>query len=532
VLARSTVSVDQPLAGRPTAVVLGLMVALIACLTISVATARASDDSQVAEQSSDTTQSATATASPATAEANAAPAASTTPAQPETEPVADEPAQPAAPPAGTEVPATGDEPTEPEAPAEEPAEQPPVTTSEPTESGPDEAEPTEPAPVVPPSASATAQNTSQTWQAVFQVQQGCKSYCQGTSQSQSANQVAETIQSATAIGGGTGSPSSATALNQSTTGQFIWQVQLGCVAFCYGTSQSQTASQWASTTQNATALSDGNAQAHNVGSTMQQVWQLQFGCQVECYGNSQTQSSTQGQSTNQSATATSETWATSYPTDPQSLLVPAWLIALAENLGITIQTSWQYQEASCLEHCVGDSQSQAASQNALTSQEARAVAGIPPEEPKPPVAETPPAAEPTPAVAAIARASSDSAQSFVESATATWRRVSGDGVSGSRVHGRSSVTTSSGSGGGLNTETRFGSSARMAAGSSAKEKTTTSASTSSTSSTDFSSVRVDPLSGLGESNFGFGPISWLLIGLLMVFGIAILRKTHLRSPAV
>ena len=89
---------------------------------------------------------------------------------------------------------------------------------------------------------ATAQNTSQTWQAIFQVQQGCQSHCQGTSQSQTAGQTAETIQNANAIGGGTGSPSNATALNQSTTGQFIWQVQLGCVAFCYGTSQSQTSS--------------------------------------------------------------------------------------------------------------------------------------------------------------------------------------------------------------------------------------------------------------------------------------------------
>ena len=448
------------------------MVALLASLAISVATARASDDSQVAEQSSDTAQSATATASPATAEAPAAPAASTAPAEQETEPVAEEPA-PAAPPAETEVPATdeGSEPSQPEAPAE----QPPVTTSEPTEPEPNEAEPTEPAPVVPPSASATAQNTSQTWQAIFQVQQGCQSHCQGTSQSQTAGQTAETIQNANAIGGGTGSPSNATALNQSTTGQFIWQVQLGCVAFCYGTSQSQTASQWASTTQNATALSDGNAQAHNVGSTMQQVWQLQFGCQVECYGNSQTQSSTQGQSTNQSATATSETWAPAYPTDAQSLL-PAWLIALAENLGITIQTSWQYQEASCLEYCVGDSQAQAASQDALTSQEARAVAGIPPEEPKPPVAETPPAAKPAPTVAAIARASST--QSFVERATATWRRISGDGVSGSQIRRRSGVTTSSGSGSGLTAETRFESSAQAAAGS-AKAKSTTSASTTS-----------------------------------------------------
>ncbi len=504
--ARSTDSVDRSLIGRSTAAVFGLMVALIASLAISVATARAADDAQVAEQSAETTQSAEATASPATTEATAAPVEPATPA----EPVAEEPAQPIeppAPPAETEVPATDDSPEVPE--AEVPAEQPPVTTTQPAE--PAEVEPTEPAPVAPPpSASATAQNQSQTWQAIFQVQQGCQSHCQGTSQSQSAAQVAETIQNATAIGGGTGSPSNATALNQSTTGQFIWQVQLGCVAFCYGTSQSQAATQWASTTQNATALSDGNAQAHNVGSTMQQVWQLQFGCQVECYGNSQTQTSTQAQSTNQSATATSETWAPSYPTDAQSLL-PAWLVALAENLGVTIQTIWQYQEASCLENCVGDSQSQDAAQNALTSQEASAVAGVPPQEPAPPTVEAPPAAppEPEPTVAGTAGASS-SGKSFFERVSATWRRVAGDGTSATRIRQHASATTTTGSGHSATTHTTVESSSHLNTSSSSSSSSSSKASTSvitetgssSSSSADLSSVRLEPLKGLGDSKLG------------------------------
>lgn len=524
--ARSTDSVDRSLIGRSTAAVLGLMVALIASLAIGVATARAADEAQVAEQSAETSQSATATASPATTEAPAAPA----------EPVAEEPAEPIdppAPPAEEEVPATDDSPEVPE--VEVPAEQPPVTPTEPAP--PAEVEPAEPAPVEPPpSASATAHNQSQTWQAIFQVQQGCQSHCQGTSQSQSAAQTAETIQNATAIGGGTGSPSNATALNQSTTGQFIWQVQLGCLAYCYGTSQSQTANQWASTTQNATALSDGNAQAHNVGSTMQQVWQLQYGCQVKCYGNSQTQTSNQAQSTNQSATATSETWGPSYPADARSLL-PAWLVALAQNLGITIQTIWQYQEASCLENCVGDSQSQDATQNALTLQEASAVAGVPPQEPAPPAVEAPPAAPPAPepAVAGTAGASS-SGKSFFERVSAGWRRVTGHGTSAARLRGHASVTTATGSGQGATTHTTVESSSRVHATSSSSSTTGTSVITKTSSpdlgSADLSEVGLEPLKGLGNSRWGYGAIGWILIALLMAFGLATLRKANVGRPAV
>jgi hypothetical protein len=535
VLARSTASVDRPLVGRSAAAVFGLVVALIASLAIGAAAARASADSQVAEQASATGQSATATASPAPADASAAPTGSSSapaessavPPAPDQEsgPVAEEPAEPAPPPAETEVPAE-----ETETPATPTPEKP--ATMAPAEAELTDADPVEPEPAQPPSASATGQNQSQTWQAIFQVQQGCRSNCQGTSQSQSANQHAETIQNATAIGGGTGSPSSATALNQSTTGQFIWQVQLGCVAFCYGTSQSQTANQWAQTTQNATALADGNAQAHNVGSVMQQVWQLQVGCETECYGTSQTQSSTQGQSTNQSATATSQTWGPSQPTDLNSLL-PAWLIALAENLGITIQTVWQYQQAECLEYCVGGSQAQEAAQRAVTSQDARAVAGIPPVEPKPPVVETPPAGDPEPTVA-TAGVSSGSPETFIERVTATWRRVSADDINGSRIRQSSSATTSSGPGGSTSVDTSVESSVRVEAGSStAKARTRTSATTSAqASSSDFPSVSVDPLNGLGEASFGFSTVGWLLIGLLMAFGVAMLRKTHLRRAVV
>ena len=532
-LARSRSSVDRPLVGRSAAAVLGLMVALIAALAIGATTARASEDAQVAEQWSATTASATATSAPVDGQSSSAVA------EEQSQPTVEEPVEPVSPPAETEAHTTPAPPEPPE--TETPAEQsPPATEStapEPTDpepTAPDE--PAEPEPAEP-SASATAHNQSEVWQAIFQVQQGCRSNCQGTSQSRSATQVADTIQSATAIGGGTGSPSDATALNESTTGQFIWQVQLGCVAFCYGTSQSQTASQWAQTTQNATALADGNAEAHNVGSVMQEIWQLQFGCEVECHGTSQTQSSTQGQSTNQSATATSETWGPWTPGDPASVL-PAWLVALAQNLGITIQTVWQYQEATCLENCVGDSQAQEASQRASTSQDARAVAGVPPPEPPTPTVEQPPAGG-SPAVASIAGAqpSGGSDRSFLERVTATWRRASADGKRGVRIRQHASVSASSGPsrpGTGVS-DTKVELSSRVESGSSSVKATTSSSSSTSTATPNSSSAGTARLD-LAHPASGDRGTNWLLLALLfgstMVLGLAILRKVGARRPAL
>jgi hypothetical protein len=222
--------------------------------------------------------------------------------------------------------------------------------------------------------SATAQNESQTWQAIFQVQQGCRSHCQGTSQSQSADQYAETIQKATAIGGGKGTPSSATALNQSTTA--------------------------------------------------------------------------------------------------------------------------------------------------------------------PPVAATPPG-EPAPTIAPTSGASSSrSPKTFVERVTATWRRVSGHGRSEARIRRSSAATALSGPRSGLTMHTRVESSSRVEAGSStakAHTSATTSTSTttgSDTSSPDFPPVLDEPLSGLEKPDWGFSTAGWILIGLLLACGVALLRKTHLRRPVV
>ena len=206
---------------------------------------------------------------------------------------------------------------------------------------------------------AGGQNRSTVIQVVWQVQQGCRTHCQGTSQSQSVAQWSSTSQTATGVSGrdqtgASGSDHSAAyALNESLTIQFAWQTQIGCVAFCYETSQEQTASQWADTTQTAAAEAALEAWAENLSETLQFVWQLQEGCAYECYGVYQSQSSGQGQSTNQSAEATvrSGSDGTQLALGPDGVIVlPGWLVALANNVGATIQTIYQYQEASCLEH--------------------------------------------------------------------------------------------------------------------------------------------------------------------------------------
>jgi hypothetical protein len=78
--------------------------------------------------------------------------------------------------------------------------------------------------------------------------------------------------------------------------------------------------------------------------------------------------------------------------------VPEWLIAYARNIGATIQTVHQYQEALCVEHCTGDVQVQEAVQRAETRQEAVAMAPPPPEETpvEQPPAEEPPGQGPAP----------------------------------------------------------------------------------------------------------------------------------------
>jgi hypothetical protein len=241
------------------------------------------------------------------------------------------------------------------------------------------------------SGTVVAQNVGRVFQAIWQVQVGCRTYCDGTSQTQWASQQSDTTQSATAIAP-EGQPLGAAAANESSTAQFVWQTQLGCVAFCWNTSMNQSASQDAHTTQMATAVSDFGALAENVAETLQYIWQVQEGCEVECYGVYEFQSASQSQTTNQSATATGS----QYPTSAGSRFDTAesffsWVTAFAQNIGATVQRIFQYQEAGCLEHCGEEALVQAAAQQARTDQ--IAAAGDIPE----PVSEPPSGPEPPPA---------------------------------------------------------------------------------------------------------------------------------------
>jgi hypothetical protein len=213
---------------------------------------------------------------------------------------------------------------------------------------------------------ASAQNTSVIYQAVWQVQKGCQAYCYGTSQVQSASQSSTTHQSATATGGGT-TQAGAVAVNVAGTVQFVFQTQLGCIAFCFTTSQAQSTSQTAQTTQSATATGETFLTALNVAETFQFVWQFQQGCEVECYDASSTQSTTQQQ--------TSQSAGTPYrPFDgPQTFL--AWIAVIAANNAATVQSIFQYDEALCLERCTGDTQVQDAVLTATTNQRATAAVG-------------------------------------------------------------------------------------------------------------------------------------------------------------
>jgi hypothetical protein len=424
VQARSLGSAGRPVFGRPVAAVVA---ALIATFAVGAPAALAGETPGPGDPAADTSQtSATPLADPPPADppsGNAPPAdpppadppsgdpapadpppADPPPAdsppvdQPPTDPPSGDPS-PADPPAtdpppadppGQDGPPTDSSPADPP-PTQSPSGQPedPPSGDPPSSDAPPGETPAQPAP--PPGGNhSAAHNQSRVIQAVWQVQRGCRTHCHGTSQTQRSEQVSETNQRATAISGESdGGGSSAYARNESSTIQFVWQMQIGCVAFCFHTSQSQEASQQSYTTQEADAQSALTAWAENLAETVQYVFQIQQGCEHECHGVTQHQSSTQGQTTNQSATAEA------LGDGGGLFLVPDWLLAYAQNIGATIQLIYQYQDALCLEYCMGDAQLQEAIQHALTDQDAVALAN-PPVPAEPPPGEEPPGEEPPP----------------------------------------------------------------------------------------------------------------------------------------
>ncbi len=284
----------------------------------------------------------------------------------------------------------------------------PSSASAASSTSPPPSAPSSPAATVP---IASAQNMSTVFQTVWQVQQGCKTYCYATSQTQTATQSSATNQKATATGSAS-TPTGALALNVATTIQFIVQTQLGCVAFCYSTSQTQSASQDAQTTQLANATADAIVTAINVADTFQFVWQIQDGCSFECRDVTTSQSVAQNEATDQQQTTSAATSGAPPFDGPQTFL--AWIAVIAGNVGATVQTIYQYDEATCLENCTGDAQAQDAAQSVVTDQEADAftdgqsapVSAAPPSggtpEPGPPIAPPSDLAPQAPVVVAAA----------------------------------------------------------------------------------------------------------------------------------
>jgi hypothetical protein len=86
----------------------------------------------------------------------------------------------------------------------------------------------------------TVQAVNQTTQTIVQVQIGCLFYCTDTHQTQQASQSNTAVQ-VVAQGVADATAPVATAVN--IVNQFVWQLQIGCLAWCSDTSQEQLASQ-------------------------------------------------------------------------------------------------------------------------------------------------------------------------------------------------------------------------------------------------------------------------------------------------
>ena len=94
--------------------------------------------------------------------------------------------------------------------------------------------------------------TSQTVQSTWQLQIGCLLDCVGSSQTQDADESSTTIESVTGQSAGSGGGLEATVT------QVIWQVQIGCLVWCYGSTQIQQES-----TQNTVVLISAPAPDHS-----------------------------------------------------------------------------------------------------------------------------------------------------------------------------------------------------------------------------------------------------------------------------
>jgi hypothetical protein len=223
-------------------------------------------------------------------------------------------------------------------------------------------------------ADAVASNVAVTIQLLWQVQQGCARECVGTSQTQEAAQQATTVQIAAASGDGAGA-GSVSAQNSSATIQLIVQTQLGCVAFCIGTTRVQIASQRADATQLATAIAAGlTASATNTMYFNQLVWQYQDACLQTCVDVDAQQVVQQAADGVQAAGGDVGTLPPP-PAVPDLGAFTTWLATVAG--AATVDVVQQQDVAACLARCAGDVQLQISVQQATTAQASVATSAAP-----------------------------------------------------------------------------------------------------------------------------------------------------------
>jgi hypothetical protein len=221
-------------------------------------------------------------------------------------------------------------------------------------------------------AGAVASNVAVTIQLLWQVQQGCARECVGTSQTQEAAQEATTVQIAAATGDGA---SASKATNNAATIQLIVQTQLGCVAFCIGTTRVQVASQRADATQMATAISGAlAASATNTMYFSQLVWQYQDVCLETCVDVNASQVVQQAATGVQAAGGDVGTLPPP-PAVPDLGAFTTWLATVAG--AATVDVVQQQDVAACLQDCAGDVQVQISVQQATTAQASVATSAAP-----------------------------------------------------------------------------------------------------------------------------------------------------------
>ena len=144
----------------------------------------------------------------------------------------------------------------------------------------------------------TEQNTVS--ESISQWQNGAVVQSQIASQSNVTAQVTGVTRSVTSELQAALAPSMpAVAGASNATEQGIWQVQVGCIIFCSGTMQSQRADQSNTTVQGvgAGAASAVQAGAEAVNIATQLIWQLQVGCLFWCYDTVQIQSAASSNNT-------------------------------------------------------------------------------------------------------------------------------------------------------------------------------------------------------------------------------------------